>query len=275
MEADHGQPATRHQRAFGGGKARDKLPELVVDPDADRLEGAGGGVALSRFRARQAGLDHVGQLRGAGQRAGLDDRARDPAGRTFLAIVIKYVGDAAFVRRVQQVRRGRPVAAHPHVERSVAQEGKAALGLVKLHGADAEIQHDTVHRLARKGVEVGKRPLDQPQPVAVIARPGLRHAEHRRVAVDADHAVGARVQQAARIAARAKGAVDPGAAHGCHGREQRTEQHRHMGCRDRHQSSALDSIRRTGAIGGSSERGSKPSPSSATSASTSSPSASS
>ena len=47
-------------------------------------------------------------------------------------------------------------------------KGKAAFRLVKLHRADAQIQHDTIDLFPGQPVGVGKRALDQPQPVAIF-----------------------------------------------------------------------------------------------------------
>ena len=39
-----------------------------------------------------------------------------------------------------------PLLRHAHVERAVGLEGEAALGLVELHGGDADVEHDAVDR---------------------------------------------------------------------------------------------------------------------------------
>ena len=55
MKTDHRQKPAGGKGALGGGKPLFKLAEFIVDRDADRLKAAGGRVALTGFRARQAG----------------------------------------------------------------------------------------------------------------------------------------------------------------------------------------------------------------------------
>ena len=47
---------------------------------------------------------------------------------------------------VDEVACGRAFGAHAHVERAVLVEGEAALGLVELHGGDAEVEGNPVDR---------------------------------------------------------------------------------------------------------------------------------
>jgi hypothetical protein len=63
MERDHGELAARLQRAFGRAQGGDELAQLVIHRDAERLEGAGRGVALPRLLARQAGFDEPASCR--------------------------------------------------------------------------------------------------------------------------------------------------------------------------------------------------------------------
>jgi hypothetical protein len=68
VEGHHGQKTARLQRAFGGVEALGQFLEFGVHRDADRLEAAGGGMALARLRARQALRHDLGQLRRGGDR---------------------------------------------------------------------------------------------------------------------------------------------------------------------------------------------------------------
>ena len=88
MEGDDGEPAARRQQPLGGGQAAVELAELVVDRDAQRLEGAGRGIdaAGAGGTARRTSR---GELAGAGERrllAGGDDGAGDAAGEALLAV---------------------------------------------------------------------------------------------------------------------------------------------------------------------------------------------
>ena len=110
------------------------------------------------------------------------------------------------------------IAAHAHVERPVEAEGEAALGVIELHGGDAEIEHHAVDRgkagaRARCASRLREALLDQRQPARRAAC--TRSAPERdgaRVAVDGDDlAVGGR-QHGARVAAGAESGVDIDAA---------------------------------------------------------------
>ena len=78
--------------------------------------------------------------------------------------------EIAWLHAVDDVGGGRPVGAHAHVERPVGAEGEAALGLVELHGGDADVEHDAVDAgvamVAGDRVEVGEAAFDERQPVA-------------------------------------------------------------------------------------------------------------
>ena len=54
-----------------------------------------------------------------------------------------------------------PGLRHAHVERAVTQEGEAALGLVDLHGGDADVEHHAVDGLASQRLHVGEAALAQ------------------------------------------------------------------------------------------------------------------
>ena len=75
----------------------------------------------------------LGQLRRRRKRPGGDNRAGYAARLALLAIAEQDIGNLAFRRRVQKIRRGRAASIHAHVERPLGGEGKAAQGLVQLH----------------------------------------------------------------------------------------------------------------------------------------------
>src|SRR3546814_2487429 len=82
--------------------------------------------------------DHGCELGGAGQRACGDDRARDAARMTLVAIVEQHIGDFFFVGAVEPVGGAFALLRHAHVERAVLLKGKAALTLVELHRRSEE-----------------------------------------------------------------------------------------------------------------------------------------
>jgi hypothetical protein len=156
VEGDDHQPTARLQHALGGVKTGFQLAQLVIDRDAQTLERAGGGMDLGALAAANGALDHLGQVQGALERALLaaaDDEAGDAARGVLLAIDIKDAGQLDLVQRVDEVGGGRAAVAHPHVQRTVAHEGKAALGLIQLHRRDAQVQHHTVDARRAQFVE--------------------------------------------------------------------------------------------------------------------------
>ena len=108
--------------------------------------------------------------------------------------------------------RGRPAGLiHPHVERLVAPEAEpAALG-VELHRGHAEVGQGAGHlgRALRveHGVEVAVVGMGQPHAIAIGGQRLGRHGERLGVAVDADHLVGAALEERPRVPAEAHGAV--------------------------------------------------------------------
>ena len=160
-----------------------------------------------------------------------DDGPRDPARGALLAVVIQDVGQrrpptAVFTRSAATVAR----LAHPHVQRAVLHEGKAALGLVELHRATRRGRAPR-RRAARPPAGRGPRtcPATRRQPVAVGGRPGLRPSRRPAGRGRCRSPVGARLEQPARIAARAEGAVEPDARDRRDGRQERAQQDRNMG----------------------------------------------
>ena len=149
---------------------------------------------LVRLGAHHLG-DDIGQRpRGRDRRflARGDDGAGDGARMTLLAEDIDDVGEIGLGRPRDHIRRGRAVMAHPHVERAIEPERKAALGLVELHRGDADVHHDAVDGIEALSCadfgEIGKAVLDQGQP-AVRTVDQIEAAGNRGpVAIDADDA---------------------------------------------------------------------------------------
>ena len=76
-----------------------ELVELGVQMDADRLEGAGRGIALLARAEAGGAADDRGQLGGALDRPGGDDGAGDRPGARLLPIVAQDPGDLGLVGR--------------------------------------------------------------------------------------------------------------------------------------------------------------------------------
>ncbi len=73
---------------------------------------------------------------------------------------------------IDDIGRAAPRPLHAHVERPVEAEGKAALGLVELHGRHADVEHDAVESReilsARRCFHLGETGLREDQPAAAL-----------------------------------------------------------------------------------------------------------
>ena len=124
--------------------------------------------------------DHVGELAGPLDRPRRDDRPRDPA----RLAAPRHNGRARRRSRLRRrwLRKSAALCAllaHPHVERPVALEGEAALGLVELHRGDADIERRRRRRRRRRGRQApdasGKSAPAQASGAPRSKRPASRH----------------------------------------------------------------------------------------------------
>jgi hypothetical protein len=86
--------------------------------------------------AAQGVLHNFRQIEGAGERRlrpAANDETGDTARLTLFAIDFEDTRKLARLGLVDQIRGGRAIGAHAHVERSVAHQREAAIGLVHLH----------------------------------------------------------------------------------------------------------------------------------------------
>ena len=134
MEGDDHEAAAFAQQVFRRGEGFCEFAELVVHEDAQRLEGAGGGVNPVAA-AKDTGAQVRELFRGL-EWAVSDDSAGDGAGFALFAKGAQDVGDVAHIGAVDDVGRGGalPLAAHAHIERAVVAKGKSAIGLIELEG---------------------------------------------------------------------------------------------------------------------------------------------
>ena len=179
--------------------------------DAHRLEGAGRRVLLVVRLVAQCPAHHAGELAGGGERARRHDGARDAARLALLAIVIEHVGDRRLVGGVEEIGGALALAAHPHIERAVMHEGKAAFLPVELHRGDADVHH---HRIDLRHADAGERGAHRGEALGMEHETALVSRCHRLacrdgigIPVEGVH-VCARLEKGTAVAARAEGCID-------------------------------------------------------------------
>src|SRR5690606_25391233 len=115
-------------------------------------------------------------------------------------------GKITSLETIDDVGRTWSLLRHAHIERPVGAKGESALGLIELHGGDADIQHHTVDIL-RIFIEARERPLHQPQASARDSLEFTPGSDRIRIPIDSDHRRAASKQRLA-VAAGAESAVD-------------------------------------------------------------------
>ena len=214
MERHHREPPAFGEQALGREQAFDQFAQFIVHRDAQRLEAAGRRMGIARLPADGL-FDRRGEHRRRGDGlvgARRDDEVRDAPGFAFLAIGIEQIGEIFLFEAIDEVRRAVAVTTHPHVERTVAHEGKAAQRLVELHGGDADVEHHAIDR-GGAGELIEGREAARYEAEALGKLGGQRLGERRHIGVAIDrHDRGARLEQGPRIATRPEGAVDKAGA---------------------------------------------------------------
>src|SRR5436190_2009616 len=143
--------ARREGGRRGGGEGRlrqgsGRLPGPPGGRHSGGLEGAPGGVGSARPPSCRPGHD-AGQLvcRLDGPTGtGPDDGSSDPARPALLAELEDDPGQLLLGERVDELRGGRTIGTHAHVEGSIHPVSESALGPVQLPGGDAEVVQDAV-----------------------------------------------------------------------------------------------------------------------------------
>ena len=150
MEGDDAEPTTRGQAVEDSVQALVQGVQFGVDGDADGLEGAAGRVfGLAALGRGHGAGDQVSQLHGSQDGLFLP-RGHNFTGNLpgvgFLAVVPQDAGQFLAVEGVDQVRGGRALLAHAHIQRGVGMVGEAACRVVQLVAGNAEVQQSTVDR---------------------------------------------------------------------------------------------------------------------------------
>ena len=215
MESHNRQKPAGGESTLGGLKATIQFAIFIVHRDTQALKSACRGVGLVRFGARQAGFHDLGKRERRCDRslcAGAHNGAGDAAAGAFFAVVKDDIGQLGLIRRIDEIGRRWAVLRHAHIKGTITQEGKAALGKVKLHRAYTEIEHNAV-KASGIVIHTGEHAFDQFDPVAVILDPVCGHFKGQRITVDADHLVGARFEKTFCVAPCPEGAIKPCTLH--------------------------------------------------------------
>src|SRR5450432_426738 len=178
------------------GQERGELVELAVDRDANGLKAPGGGVdapdadradrAHDRAAEIERGVELVGQQR-------LLDAAGDAARAALVAVLVDDVRELVVGQAIDELERGlAALAVHAHVDRSFAAEAHAALRVVELGGADAEIGDEPVDATDAEEIELltngGERRLDEGDAVGDGGEALTRRFDGDGIAIEGDDA---------------------------------------------------------------------------------------
>jgi hypothetical protein len=165
--------------------------------------------------------------------ARLHDGAGDGAGFLFFAIDEDDARKLGFLAFIDDIGRARPGACHAHVERPVGHEGKAAPGLIELHGRNPHVERDAIHRrdaaLVEQGLHITETPFNEGETAAKFLFDYPPARQRFGVPVDRiDLAIGF-LENGPRIAARPERSIDiDPAIFGRQTVEHIAKHHRHM-----------------------------------------------
>src|SRR5450631_940632 len=135
---------------------------------------------------------------------------------TLCAENVDDIGKVGLARPGDHIRRGRTIAAHPHVEGPAEPKREAAIGFVELHRGYPDIHHDAVERrnaLRRTNTgEIRKPVLDQSEAAARSVNQIEPARNGSPVAVDADNAGSSDLEDGPAVTAGPKGGIEINAA---------------------------------------------------------------
>ena len=140
--------------------------------------------------------------------APLLDHAGDAPGMPLFAEQAEDARKVAGLEAVDDVGRAWAGLRHAHIERPVGAEGEAALGLVDLHGRDADVEHDAIG-FGDGFVEMRERAVHERQPSGGFPFERASRFDGIGVTVDRHYRRACR-EQRPRVAACPERAVDDG-----------------------------------------------------------------
>ncbi len=198
-------------------KAAEAL-ELLVDLDAQGLEGLGRGMDASPLRPPSVDpFDEDPEVAGhlePAELAQVDDLPGQPAGLGELAVVREHLGQLLLRVGLEDLRgRGLHPLVHPHVQRPLVHVAEPALWGIQLEGGDAEVDEDAAD-LLEGNVEIGQVleiGLEERDPLGVGSESFPGDLEGLPVAVQADQAgPGILFEEDQGVTGQPQGAVDVG-----------------------------------------------------------------
>ncbi len=136
----------------------------------------------------------------------VDDRARDPARGSLLAVFVQNPRELGLAFAVDEIGRGeRLLGVHPHVERTVEAKAETARWIVERQAAHSKICYNRIDAIVAGPIEnrvdrseVG---MMQTNSRAEASQPLARDGKRRRVSIESDEARLGRVQQSLGMAA--------------------------------------------------------------------------
>ncbi len=154
MERDDDETSAGLQRCFRRKQRLGEFAEFIIDEDAQRLEDARRGMDLVLGLARRDDLDEAGQIARRLERLfrpPLLDGAGNAPRLLFLAEKAENTNEIADLGAIDDIGSTHAGSRHAHVERPIPLERKTALGLVDLHGGDADIEHHAIEPSTEHG----------------------------------------------------------------------------------------------------------------------------
>ncbi len=161
MKSEEGDASTRSETVRQCSEKFLKSSQLVVDSDAKSLEDSLNGI-LQIFRHGSSCLiesrsDQFHQILSRPERCAAmsaQNRFRQKLGMRFVG-VFRQKSTQSFLRLSGEHFGGAKAAlgVHPHIERPLGFETEASIGIIDLHGRDAEIGEEQIGTLGRLGCD--------------------------------------------------------------------------------------------------------------------------
>lgn len=185
VEGDDGGDASGLEDARKGIEKRIEVGQLVVDHDAERLKGAGGGVELGAHASFDGEVacfaDDGHEIFGGSDGllgSAFDNEFGDLLCVFFVAELIQSISEILFAHAVEDVGGGFTLRwIHAHVERAGLAVGEATVGIVDLRAGDADVGEDGINggfgdfqigEYAGKIAEVGVDDVEADSTVAAL-----------------------------------------------------------------------------------------------------------